>query len=396
MTWRTTFGTLSAATPQPLSLFDGMFNDVAGMISIPCTASGTNAISLVPLTNAPTLTAYVFYCGFTFIAPATSTGAVTLSFAGLSFLPVYLADGTTAVGSGQIVNGLVYSVQYNPTINAGNGGFFLQQSTISPNPVNVPSGTVTGLTMSCNGTSNNIVWAWNSVTLANATNTAIVTNTGTSGTLVAGGNIGSVNGSEQATVANTWYYIFIISNGGTFGLWSSINASGGVFPAGYVYRKYVGAFATDGTGSHFPLSFVSKQQFFQYQVSTGSNVASMPLLAAFTGAKGAPGTPTWNPGAVVGVSGGGNAIVGSISPTAIRFLGTAGINSASSGVLIVAPNNSYGPYQSPTNPPPYYFFTSVAAVGLNMIDMVLESGNVYYAATTSACACYTRGWVEAF
>ena len=66
----------SATSPVAMSNLDLMFNQVGAMIEIPCSASGTNAISLTPLTNCPALTSYNELGGYRFRAVGTSTGTV--------------------------------------------------------------------------------------------------------------------------------------------------------------------------------------------------------------------------------------------------------------------------------------------------------------------------------
>lgn len=129
MAFRTTFAVLSG--PQAaLSLFDGMFNDLAAEIYIPCTATGTNAIALTPFAFAPLLSAYSELCGFSFKAAATSSSAVTAQFGALAVLPVYLADGATQASTNNVLSGRIYKLIYSLSLNAGGGGFFLETAAL--------------------------------------------------------------------------------------------------------------------------------------------------------------------------------------------------------------------------------------------------------------------------
>jgi hypothetical protein len=145
MTWPTTFGTLLGGD-EPLSLFDGMFNQTAAMIQIPCSASGNNAVSLTPLINCPALTAYNELGGYRFRANGNSSGAVTAQFNGLGFLPVYHADGVTQANVGDLVNGQEYVLIYSATLAGGFPGFFLEQPAIGGGSVGLggtPGGRLT-------------------------------------------------------------------------------------------------------------------------------------------------------------------------------------------------------------------------------------------------------------
>jgi hypothetical protein len=129
MTWPTTFGTLLGGD-EPLSLFDGMFNQTAAMIQIPCSASGNNAVSLTPLINCPALAAYNELGGYRFRANGNSSAAVTAQFNGLGFLPVYHADGVTQANIGDLVSGQEYVLIYSATLAGGFPGFFLEQPAV--------------------------------------------------------------------------------------------------------------------------------------------------------------------------------------------------------------------------------------------------------------------------
>ena len=121
MAWLT-FGT--ATSPEPMSALDTQFNNVASGMELPCTASGTNAISLTPLVNFPSLSGYNELGGYRFVAVNTSTGLVTLQYNGLGFLPVYHADGVTQANIGDFVINQQYIVTFHQALNAGGGGFF--------------------------------------------------------------------------------------------------------------------------------------------------------------------------------------------------------------------------------------------------------------------------------
>jgi len=145
MAWQV-FGSLAAGN-QPLSLFDTLTAQIGQTVICPCTATGTNAITLSPIaSNAPPLTSYNNFQQFSFVAQNTSTGAVTLQFSSLASLPVY-KPGNIAAGSGDITSGVLYVIAYNLALNAGAGGFVIVSATPSTLslPVTVANGG-TGLT----------------------------------------------------------------------------------------------------------------------------------------------------------------------------------------------------------------------------------------------------------
>ena len=131
---------------------DTNFNAVGAMGVTSCTASGTNAISLTPLTNQPAVTVYKNYQLFGFVAAATTNGTVTLQVNGLGFLPLYDADGS-ADGPNSLLINQYYIVAYNSALNTGSGGFQLVS----------PSELLSNKILSCEGAAT----ATNSNTLTN-------------------------------------------------------------------------------------------------------------------------------------------------------------------------------------------------------------------------------------
>jgi hypothetical protein len=108
------------------SLLDTQFNAVAGFTVIPCAATGQNLILLEPFADAPVVTAYTDLSPiFTFSAPETSTGNVTMNVANLGEHVCYKANGTALVQTGDIIGGMVYQALFLTSLNGGAGGFVL-------------------------------------------------------------------------------------------------------------------------------------------------------------------------------------------------------------------------------------------------------------------------------
>jgi hypothetical protein len=135
----------NATSPEPMSSLDTMFNQVGAMISIPCTASGTNAISLTPNVNCPALTSYNELGGYRAVAVNTSSGPVTLQYNGLGFLPVYHADGVTQAATADIQIGVQYIFTFHQALNGGLGGFYFESPSqpVAPSSWFTPGGRLT-------------------------------------------------------------------------------------------------------------------------------------------------------------------------------------------------------------------------------------------------------------
>jgi hypothetical protein len=107
-----TFATLPGG-PQPLQDFDTQFAAVAALGSIPCVAAGVNTLALTPFINTPTVSAYTDLApSFIFVAPATSTGDVTINVNGLGVKNALKANGFLFVGAGDLIAGAVYRAAY--------------------------------------------------------------------------------------------------------------------------------------------------------------------------------------------------------------------------------------------------------------------------------------------
>ncbi|HEY6023025.1 MAG TPA: hypothetical protein VIV09_01630 [Pseudolabrys sp.] len=93
----------------------------------PCTAAGTNSITLALNANVSAITAYGNYQRFSAIAAATNTGAVQARVGSLALLNVYrdTPAGPVALVGGEIVIGCAFVLVYDSTLNTGAGGFHL-------------------------------------------------------------------------------------------------------------------------------------------------------------------------------------------------------------------------------------------------------------------------------
>lgn len=122
---------------QPFSLLDQSLADMGLLGIIPCSATGANALVLTPLASvaAPNVTSYANRLTFSFIAPATATGPVTISVAGLGALNAY-TDGSTQAGSNAVILNSYYQATYSSSLNGGAGGFYLAGVGASILPLN--------------------------------------------------------------------------------------------------------------------------------------------------------------------------------------------------------------------------------------------------------------------
>ena len=115
-------------------------NTLGGLVPTPCTAAGTNTITLTPLANTPT-PSYISFSQYTAVAAATNTGPVTAQVGALAALNVYkdTANGPILLTGMEIVLNTKLWLMYDPALNTGSGGFHL----ISPPGISTRDHTTT-------------------------------------------------------------------------------------------------------------------------------------------------------------------------------------------------------------------------------------------------------------
>lgn len=205
-----------------------------------------------------------------------------------------------------------------------------------------------------------------------------------------------VNGLDTGSIVNntiTWYGVYVIYNPATntvAGLYSlsasaaALLASGNM-PAGYTFAMRVGWARTDGAATARWMRTTQLGNRARYIVTAATNTAALPSVAS--GTSGSTTVPTWTAASV-------SLIVPS---TASEIALMLNLHSPDGDATIVAPNNSYGPIGSSSNPPPLALSRSGAngtTISLCAI-FLLESTNIYYASDASAAAVlFCQGWTD--
>jgi hypothetical protein len=116
-----------ALTNTTIQALQGWVNEIqGGVIGVPCTATGTNVITLMPAAIAPTVQQYYDFLEVAFVAAGTSTGLVTMSYATLPLVPVMKLNGASQAGAGDLTINLFYKANYVSTLNSGNGAWVLK------------------------------------------------------------------------------------------------------------------------------------------------------------------------------------------------------------------------------------------------------------------------------
>lgn len=188
----------------------------------------------------------------------------------------------------------------------------------------------------------------------------------------------AANGLDSGAVAaSTWYDVWVISSASAVAVLGALSGAAPTMPAGYTHKALVGVVRTDATANKYPLSFQQTGRIWQYKVAAASNLAAMPLLASGVGGNPSVG-PTWSTLAI------GNFAPPSASEITLVISTTV----AGATAIIVAPNNSYGVYNSPTNPPPGGLGNGSFLPGPTQVRFALEGANICWAADRAESRIY--------
>ncbi len=366
---------------------DSNFNALGALTIIPCTAVGTNAITLSPVAGAPTISAYsnnapIF--GFQ-AAASTTTSPVQLQVGGLGLLNVYKANGAALIGANDFLIGLTYYVAFVQALNSGAGGWVLVNPGASAATAGAVQAAVKNLFIQNGGTPNTqITLTADAVAVSDgATNfTTLLTvnvtiSSGTSG----------ANGLDTGAIANsTQYAVYVIYNPSTLTVAGLISTSftSPTLPSGFTQFARLGSFRTDSS-AHF-IRILTRGRRSQYVVTSGSNTAAFPLFTSGVG-----GTYSATVLNMISASTAGFA-----PPTASRIFITMSNNwnAATIASIGVGPNNNYAGTggTGTTNPPPLALATNATAV--SFLEMELETAAIFYAITAAGGALQVMGWED--
>ena len=365
----------AALTTALMSYLDDNFNAVGALVTIQTTASGTNAITLTPAANAPSVNAYGLPnpVRFGFVAAASSSGAVTARVGSLAFLKVFLPTLIQA-NSGDITSNAYYEAVYQAALDGGNGGFVIASALPASGTTPVSLSETQNLVVTNNaGTpSTKIdVTASKVVLVTTAGSPFFTTNVSVTIDLTTTGLNGMDTGARPAT---GWVYIYIISNGSAVaGIATTTAPASGSFspvPSGYNFSAFVGAMFCDG--SQNLMRTQQKGNRAQYKITAATNTASIPVVTTSTG------------GAFAGVS------VSNLVPATARSIIIHAAQSSGAASTSVAANSAWGLAAATGQ---IQTITAAGASGLTTGEIELESTQIFFAATgTPSVNC--SGWVD--
>jgi hypothetical protein len=144
----TLFATLTNPTLPEL---DADLTIVSNQAHVPCTVSGSDALTFTQIPNlAYTVAAYQQNLQLAAVASSTNGGATTGQLGALAILPIYKdgSAGPVPLTGGEIVSGNAFTLVYDVNLNSGTGGWHLYSSTadkglpINPGTLQLGSGSV--------------------------------------------------------------------------------------------------------------------------------------------------------------------------------------------------------------------------------------------------------------
>lgn len=228
-------------------------------------------------------------------------------------------------------------------------------------------GAFKNLVASATGSSANVTVTVDEIVVESAAN-LYTTLRGVSLT-IAGTSVGA-NALDSGTIAvSTWYSVWVIWNGTTTAGLLSTSATAPTMPSGYTHKARVGWIRTDSSGNKYPLAFKQNGRNVRHIAAPATNVTALPVIAT--------GTATWPTAAGIN-----NFFPSTTAKATFQFIG---VNLAS-GYVYFGPNTTL----------PLVFMTNSFSSGApfaQVVDMILESSNVYYGGN-NAMSISAYGWED--
>lgn len=306
----------------------------------------------------------------------SAPGAATINVSGLGVKSVKQYDGFGAKVPAVIVSGMLADAEYD-------GADFV---LLDPLPSQAGStsgaavGSCSGLRLSATGISAAISVSAKEVVLEDTDNAYMTARNVSLTITVTASGAGGLDVGSPATSA--WYAVWVIgkADGSSVSGLVSLDSLVPTMPAGYTFKARVGWIRTDGTANKYPLGFVQIGRRAQYRPSAGSNLTALPQI--LSGAHGDITASTYTP-----VSASTSAFA---PPTAVSVSVSIAGNPGT-GLAAASQTQDCGGYQS-SNPPPTFTFGVNSSWAAS--DFVIESGVIYFAATSAGFYLLCLGWED--
>lgn len=205
----------------------------------------------------------------------------------------------------------------------------------------------------------------------------------------AGGTVGQPLSLSTGTLAtNTWYAVWVWSNGASSTATIDPSGTSPTAPAGYSggAKTRVGWIRTDGTVNKFPLGLLQYGRDCWWKIGTGTNLTGYPVFAS--GINGSIGVPTY-----VAAS-----LAACVPSTAASAVVGAWMGASTSSTTMVASNNSHSSIATGAGNAQLMVTMVSPGAGLAMYqqaEIVLQTSQTLYVAMDNAlCGAVIRGWKD--
>lgn len=117
---------------------DGNFQAYTPLTTLPCTVSGSNALTLTPFSGSagatPTFSAYQNYMLFSGVVAISNSAPTTMRVGALASLKAFkdTASGPVQLSGSELIANCAFTALYDSALDSGNGGFHI---TTGPNTV---------------------------------------------------------------------------------------------------------------------------------------------------------------------------------------------------------------------------------------------------------------------
>jgi hypothetical protein len=296
-----------------------------------------------------------------------ANGTWTITVVDGTHIDLQSSTFTNAYSSGGQIGGFVEE------ITVGNG--LTMNLNVLSAPAFPPAAAYKNLSIKV-ATTTTVTCAADYITVSDGTNFKTLAFSGT----INLGTAGALNTLDTGVIAiDTWYAVWAIAkaDGSLPGFLASASFTSPTLPSGYTLAARVGSVQT----IHATATLYGTWQFgrrLSYVIGLASTTAT---VIASSGTQGSVSTPTW-----VGVP-----MARFVPPTASVVYGSA-FNSGN--IVAVAPNNSYGAYNSSTNPPPVVSNGTNVGASAIQFSFVLESGSIYWASSNAGALLIVTGYED--
>lgn len=281
--------------------------------------------------------------------------------------------GALLHNTGATPNGNVDTAQSSQTYDA-------LINTIRSSLLTVGGSSLRNLKLSSTGLSPNVTITADLITLDSTVNSPplLVRQVNLSPSINASG-LGGLDAG--VSVSNTWYSVWVVSDGTNHSALFSLSATAPTMPPGYTYHRRVGWMRSDSSPNKHPLAFRQCGELVEYTMQGNTNY--YPTMVS-----GAVGTITASSYTPVSVS-----VDSFVPPSTIVGIRFKPHNPDTGFTLAVTPvaSSFYGGFDSATPPD---FMANPDFYGA-VYDMTLASRSIYVASGSAGGRVFCVGWRDA-